>query len=342
MSSMKIEESDIPSQAGKVALITGKASHQRKQYFLPDTKPIHINSSIINTGGSSGIGLATAKILLEKGATVHVLDVNPPLPEEEEEDMLANTAALPLHYHPCDVTVWEEQRAAFDAAGPVVDYVFVNAGVFEEEDYFADETDAEGALVEPGYRVLDVNLRAACNTVKLAWSRMRKQPAGRPYSIVLTVSATAYAPEQAYPVYSGSKSALLGLIRSLRSVMIRDGITINGVAPGATATNLVPAYIAEALAAQASAAVCSPRFVGLALVYSATAAQDREVQMYGKDEDADLWRRGRWNGRVILALGKSYAELEEPITDLRPFWLGRENAVLMRRAQAAYDLRPAR
>ncbi|KAI0453427.1 hypothetical protein F5B21DRAFT_505288 [Xylaria acuta] len=311
MASLNIEESDIPSQAGKVALITG---------------------------GSAGIGLATTKILLEKGATVHVLDLNPPPPEED----VANTAAAAaaLHYHRCDVAVWEEQRTAFDEVGHV-DYVFVNAGVIEDKDDFADDfTDAEGALVEPRYRVLDVNLRAAYNTVKLAWSRMRKQPAGRPYSIVLTVSSAAYCPEQAYPVYSGTKFALLGLIRSLRSVMIRDGITINGVAPGATATGLVPAYIADALAAQVPGAAGAPRFVGLALVYSAVAAQDREVQLYGRDADADLWRRGRWNGRVILALGTAYAELEEPTADLRPFWLGRENAALVRRAQAAYDLRP--
>ncbi|KAI0855831.1 hypothetical protein F4860DRAFT_494993 [Xylaria cubensis] len=304
MASISIS-SDIPSQAGKVALITG---------------------------GSSGIGLATAKILLEKGATVHVLDINSP-PEEDR----ANTA---LHYHHCNVAVWEDLRAAFDKTG-YIDYVFVNAGVLEEKDYFADETDAEGLLVEPGYRVLDINLRAAINTVKLSWSRMRKQPAGRPYSIVLTVSVAAYVSDQNLPVYSGAKSALLGLIRSLRSVIIRDGITINGVAPGATITNLVPAHMAEAITSLSPAAVSEPRFVGLALVYSAIAAQDREVETYGKDKETDLWKRGRWNGRVILALGKTYTELEEPTADLRPFWFGRENAAVLRQAYAATDFRPA-
>ncbi|KAI0551649.1 hypothetical protein F4679DRAFT_538724 [Xylaria curta] len=304
MASMNIKESDIPSLAGKVALITG---------------------------GSSGIGLATTRILLEKGATVHVLDVNPP-----PEEAIANTA---LHYHSCNVTIWEDLRAAFDETG-YIDYTFVNAGVLEEKDYFADETDAEGMLVEPGYRVLDVNLRAAYNTVKLSWSRMRKQPAGRPYSIVLTVSIASYVPEQALPVYSSAKFALLGLIRALRSIIIRDGITINGVAPGATMTNLVPPHMAEAITTQSPAAVGEPRFVGLALVYSAIAAQDREVQVYGKDKDTDLWKRGRWNGRVILALGKSYTELEEPAADLHPFLLGRENAAVIRQAYAAVDIRP--
>ncbi|KAI1742601.1 hypothetical protein F4680DRAFT_411164 [Xylaria scruposa] len=305
MASIDIKESDIPSLAGKVALITG---------------------------GSAGIGLATAKVLLEKGATVHVLDVHPP-PEED----IANTA---LHYHSCDVTTWENLRAAFDEAGHI-DYTFVNAGVLEEKDYFADETDAEGALLEPGYRVLDVNLRAAYNTVKLSWSRMRKQPTDRPYSIILTTSIGAYAAEQAHPVYSSGKFALVGLIRALRSIIIRDGITINGVAPGATITNILPAEMAEAITTQSPAAVGSARFVGLALVYSAVAAQDREVQVYGKDKDTDLWKRGRWNGRVILALGKRYTELEEPIADLQPFWLGKENAAVVRQTYAAIDTRPA-
>ncbi|KAI8949093.1 short chain dehydrogenase reductase [Xylaria longipes] len=303
MASLNIEESDIPSLADKVALITG---------------------------GSAGIGLATTKLLLEKGATVHVLDVNPP-PEED----LAHKA---LHYRRCNVAIWEDLRKAFDEVGHV-DYVFANAGIYEESDYFADETDAEGALVEPGYRVLDVNLRAACNTVKLAWSKMRKQPAGRPYSVVLTASIAAYAPEQVCPVYSSAKLALVGLIRSLRPMMIRDGITINGVAPGATITNILPAHLAEAFITQAPAAVGLPRFVGLALVYSAVATQDRQAEAFGKDKDADLWTPGRWNGRVILALGTTYTELEEPAADLRPFWFGRENTALWRRAQAAIDTR---
>lgn len=85
--------------------------------------------------------------------------------------------------------------------------------------------------------------------------------------------------------------------------------------------------------------VSSAHFVGMALVYSAVATQDRRVQTYGKDKKEDLWRPERWNGRVILTLGDAYTELEEPLADLSSFWMGRENRALTQLQQAATDFR---
>ncbi|RWA07617.1 hypothetical protein EKO27_g7485 [Xylaria grammica] len=302
MASLNIEEREIPSQAGKVAIITG---------------------------GSSGIGLATAKLLAEKGATVHILDVNPP----------AGASLANVQYHRCNVTIWEDMRSVFERIGHV-DYVFPNAGTLESNDHhFADEMDADGHLLEPSYRVLDINLKAVYNTVKLAWSRMRKQEKGPPYSIVLTLSISAYAPDQSYSIYSATKFALLGLVRALRSIMIRDGITINGVAPGLTITGLLPAHAAEPFMTN-EIAVSDARYAGRALVYSAIATQDREVQAYGKDKDANLFTGGRWNGRVIMVIGETYTEVEESVANLRPYAIGRENADMARRQQAVSDVRP--
>ena len=88
-------------------------------------------------------------------------------------------------------------------------------------------------------------------------------------------------------------------------------------------------------------------FVGRALVYSATAREDRRVEAYGKERDGDVWPRGprgtdsmaRWNGRVIFMLENTCTELEEPIADLRQYWLGRENLRLTKAQQAATDSR---
>lgn len=83
MASIKIQESDIPSLAGKTAIITG---------------------------GASGIGLGTAKILGEKGASVHVLDINQP-PSEEAQSIPG------VQFHLCDTTNWEALRDVFDKIG---------------------------------------------------------------------------------------------------------------------------------------------------------------------------------------------------------------------------------
>ncbi|KAI0506889.1 short chain dehydrogenase reductase [Xylaria bambusicola] len=299
MATLDINESSIPFLRGKVALITG---------------------------GSSGIGLSTAAILARKGAEVHILDLN------ETVDALPRGN---IHFHRCDATKWEQLRDIFNQI-PRVDFAFANAGTSEETDYFADTFDDNGNLLEPAYAVLDINFRAVANLVKLAWASMRKNNIHG--SIVITTSATAYAPEQSLPVFAGTKLALVGMIRALRSVVVKDGITINGVAPAATLTRLLPEHLAAPIIAM-GLPVSTSDFVGLALVHSATAQQRRRVEVYGKEMEKEVWTEERWNGRVILTLGETYTEIEEPLADLRPFWFGQENLRLTRLQQAATDFR---
>jgi NAD(P)-dependent dehydrogenase (short-subunit alcohol dehydrogenase family) len=129
---------------------------------------------------------------------------------------------------------------------------------------------------------------------------------------------------------------LIGLVRSLRASLHIHNITINSVAPAATITKLLPQNLATPLMA-AGLPVSSAHFVGLAIVYSATAEQRRSVEPYGKDSNKDT--PGRWNGRTILTLGDAYTELEEPIARLRPQWFGEENTRLTMAQQAATDFR---
>ncbi|KAK4983976.1 hypothetical protein LTR50_006886 [Elasticomyces elasticus] len=302
MTSLSIQSSSIPSLDGKVAIVSG---------------------------GASGIGYAAAKIMASKGAKVHLLDVNEP---DDKEEHGTNPS---LEFHLCNVADWADLRSKFQQIGHV-DFAFANAGVSEEANYFADTFDQNGELEEPTYNVLDVNLRGALNLVKLAWSAMRQR--GTAGSIVITTSATAYAPEQSLPVYAGGKLALVGVIRALRSVIINDNITINGVAPAATITKLLPGHLAQPIIAQ-GLPVSSADFVGLALVYSATAQQSRRVEAYGKEKDFENATPGRWHGRVILTLGDQYTEVEEPFSDSRSDWLGKKNLELTRLQQAATDFR---
>ena len=120
--------------------------------------------------------------------------------------------------------------------------------------------------------------------------------------------------------------------------MIHDGITINAVAPAATITKLLSEDFAAPIIA-AGLPVSSAYFVGLALVYSATAKETRQVEAYGKDEDSEMQRDARWNGRVILTLGDHYTELEAPIASLREQWFGKDNTKFTRMQQAATDFR---
>ena len=101
--------------------------------------------------------------------------------------------------------------------------VFANAGVSETEPFLPmipsadpptststsdsdnqdeDEEDEE----EPTYPLIDVNFRSVLNIIKLCWRTMKPQEEGG--RIVLTTSATGYAPEMGLPVYSAIKAAV--------------------------------------------------------------------------------------------------------------------------------------
>ncbi|KAJ6159940.1 hypothetical protein N7497_004477 [Penicillium chrysogenum] len=264
---------------------------------------------VVISGGASGIGLAAANIFARAGAKIFLFDRNPPDSGEAPENSTFIKA---------DVTSWAELKAAFAQAGHV-DIAVANAGVSEEQPYFEDTFDEQGELKEPGFAVVDVNFKA--------------REGG---SVVVTASATGYAPEQNLPVYSAIKSGLVGLVRSLRSTLPRFDISINAVAPAATITKLLPMDIAGPLMA-AGLPVSSAHMVGLAVVYSAVARQPRMVETYGKENMLDL--ESKWNGRTILTLGEHYTELEEKLADLRPVWFGWRNTDLTKKQQATADFR---
>jgi NAD(P)-dependent dehydrogenase (short-subunit alcohol dehydrogenase family) len=154
------------------------------------------DTSIVRTGGASGIGLAAVKILTSKGSKAFILDLAPP-----EENVPAGATFIR-----CDTTSWDDLKRAYAQAAHV-DIAIANAGVSEEQDYLEDQFDSAGELLQPRYdKVIDVNLRGVLDFVKLARSYMKRQGGGG--SIVITSSATAYAPEQSLPVYSAVKHAV--------------------------------------------------------------------------------------------------------------------------------------
>lgn len=196
---------------------------------------------IIITGGSSGIGLATVSLALELGAKVVMGDRNPPPPKVEHENMAFCTL---------DVTSWDALSGLFEKAVELhgrIDHVFANAGVAPRTTLLEETLDSNGKLLEPDYRVIDINLKSVMNTTALAIHYMKKQDSGG--SIVLTASASSFQRFQAVD-YTIAKHGVLGVMRALvPHLSPKLPIRINAIAPSWTDTGIVPADLVRATGA---------------------------------------------------------------------------------------------
>ncbi|MFJ4850098.1 MULTISPECIES: SDR family NAD(P)-dependent oxidoreductase [unclassified Streptomyces] len=169
------------------------------------------------TGGASGIGLATARLLAARGARVAVLDLAPgALPE-------------PLLAFKADVSDDASTRAAVDAAAQELgglDIVVNNAGI-GAAGTIEDNPD------EQWHRVLDVNVLGMVRTTRAALPHLRRSAHA---SVVNTcsIAATAGLPQRA--LYSASKGAVLSLTLAMAADHVREGIRVNCVNPGTADT----------------------------------------------------------------------------------------------------------
>ncbi len=178
------------------------------------------------TGGASGIGLATAGLLAERGARVAVLDLDPDVPG-------------PLSGYRCDVSDDDEVRhAVADAAGELsgIDILVNNAGIGAQGDVTAND-DAEW------HRVLDVNVVGMARVTRAALPHLRRSRAA---AVVNTCSIAAWQGLPNRALYSASKGAVFGLTLAMATDHLDDGIRVNCVCPGTADTPWVGRLLAAA------------------------------------------------------------------------------------------------
>ncbi len=175
------------------------------------------------TGAGSGIGLATARMMKERGATVIGLDLN-------EGEM--SSAAKWIH---CDIGDSESVTAAF-AQIPALDILINNAGI-------SAVGSVETATDEEWSRVLNVNVVGLVRTSRAALPLLRKS---KHAAIVNTcsVAATAGIPKRA--IYSATKGAVLSLTLAMANDHLADGVRVNCVNPGTADTPWVQRLLSQA------------------------------------------------------------------------------------------------
>jgi NAD(P)-dependent dehydrogenase (short-subunit alcohol dehydrogenase family) len=190
------------------------------------------------TGGASGIGLATARLLTERGATVACLDLDGP-PE-------------PLYGVRADISDDAQVRPAVAQAVEHLgglDVLVNNAGIGAQGTVAANDDDE-------WHRVLDVNVVGIARVTRAALPYLRKSPSA---AIVNTcsVAATAGLPNRA--LYSASKGAVLALTMAMAADHVREGIRVNCVNPGTADTPWVGRLLDVASDPQAERAALEAR-----------------------------------------------------------------------------------
>jgi len=213
-----------------------------EQFTIQDSDYASLRGKVVViTGASSGIGLATAQLLLDVGASV----VN--------GDILEPTFTHPnLSFIKTDVTSWPSQLALFAHAVQKhqrIDHVFANAGIGGRANYLESKFSESGELLEPSSATYDINLRGMINTAYLGLHHFRTQnpPGG---SVVCTASASSF---QGFSIadYGATKHGIWGFVRGVAAGLRSPqnpvaGIRINAVGPDWTESGLVPRQFIEA------------------------------------------------------------------------------------------------
>ncbi|MFH9089145.1 SDR family NAD(P)-dependent oxidoreductase [Streptomyces sp. NPDC017673] len=205
------------------------------------------------TGGASGIGLATARLLTAEGARVAVLD----LAGQDSTEFAAHLRA-DIRDDASVVTAVEEAVSALGG----LDVLVNNAGIGAQGGV-PDNTDEEW------HRVLDTNVVGMVRVTRAALPALRAS-AHAAIVNVGSIAATAGLPQRV--LYSASKGAVLAMTRAMAADLLRDGIRVNAVNPGTADTPWIGRLL--------------DRTPDPAAEYAALAARQPHGRLVGADEVA--------------------------------------------------------
>ncbi|HXW35404.1 MAG TPA: SDR family oxidoreductase [Acidimicrobiales bacterium] len=185
------------------------------------------------TGAASGIGLATSRLLHSHGAALVVVDL-------DEEGARRTADEVDGTAVPADVSrreSWDDVVEAVRSLGGV-DIAHLNAGVTTGQEDISKLRDDEYR------RIMSVNVDGVVFGTRALVPELARRGGG---AVVATASLAGIVAFPGDPVYTLTKHAVVGFVRSLGPRLLEQGITINAVCPGLVDTPLIDGEIRDVL-----------------------------------------------------------------------------------------------
>jgi NAD(P)-dependent dehydrogenase (short-subunit alcohol dehydrogenase family) len=207
--------------------------------------------TVLITGGSSGIGLATAKLFRDEGARVAVTGRSAES-LAQAQDALGSTALVIRSDAGSLVEITSLMEQVKASLGKL-DVLFINAGI-------ANAAPIELMSEVQFDEIMDINLKGIFFTIQKALPLFAAQA-----SVIVTTSITNQLGSPNFSVYGASKAALRSLVKSLGLELIERGVRINAISPGPIATPMFDRFglsedVADALKAEIERKSPSKRF----------------------------------------------------------------------------------
>ena len=228
------------------------------------------------TGGASGLGLATAKMIVENGGNDVLLDINEEAGQKAEAELGTQSRFVKT-----DVSNEEEVQAAIDLAISTfggIDGVANCAGIGPAQRVVGKTGPHALGLFS---KVIQINLIGTFNVIRLAAAVMQNNEAGQSGErgvIINTASVAAFDGQIGQAAYSASKGGIVGMTLPIARELARFGIRVMTIAPGIFETPLLmgmPDDVKESLGQQ----VPFPSRLGQPHEYAALAKHIIENQM---------------------------------------------------------------
>lgn len=211
-------------------------------------------------------------------------------------------------------------QAGFEKFG-VIDTVVSNAGVTSGETLLDEEIDdLTGKLQPPKLDSININLIGHLYVIRCANYYFRKGPS-RLRQIVITAAAATFIDAAPLSLYATCKTGLLGLMRSLKSILVHSNITINIVAPWTTGKE--PHRLSFGIKAEHDSS--------LSVTPLLPSAVEKAWKFLPTSQPEDVAAallmpvvRPEINGKAFFTAGQQIVEFEDTIRQTQPQWMGEQ------------------